>query len=70
MKKRRILIPLVSLLLILAVLLGVYHRLTWTVACNLLAPRLPLEETETWEGGTASRLFYGKSEAQYIDLYI
>ncbi|MBQ8076341.1 MAG: alpha/beta hydrolase [Oscillospiraceae bacterium] len=41
-----------------------------TLACNMTAPKLPLDETFSWRNGKYERIFYGDSDAQYIDLYV
>ena len=41
-----------------------------TLACNMTAPKLPLDETFSWRNGKYERIFYGDSDAQFIDLYV
>ena len=40
------------------------------LACNMTAPKLPLDETFSWRNGKYERIFYGESDAQFIDLYV
>ena len=38
--------------------------------CNMTAPKLKLDESFSWRNGKYERVFYGDSDAQFIDLYI
>ena len=40
------------------------------LACNMAAPKLPLDESFSWRNGKYERIFYGDSDAQFIDLYV
>lgn len=68
MKNRQII--LIAIILVLAVVLGLNHRLVWTLWNNLFAPKIELDTSESWQGGSFERVSYGASDAQYIDLYI
>ena len=36
--------------------------------CNMTAPKLKLDESFSWRNGSYERIFYGESDAQFIDL--
>lgn len=40
------------------------------LACNMTAPKLKLDESFSWRNGSYERIFYGESDAQFIDLYV
>ena len=40
------------------------------LVCNMTAPKLPLDESTDWENGQYERIFYGGSDARFIDLYV
>ena len=40
------------------------------LACNMTAPKLKLDESLSWRNGSYERIFYGDSDAQFIDLYV
>ena len=68
MKKWQII--LIAVILVIAVTLGLNHRLVWTLLHNMFPPHVELDTSEVWAGGSYERVFYGESEAQYIDLYV
>ena len=37
---------------------------------NITAPKFPMDDSFSWRNGKYERIFYGESDAQYIDLYI
>ena len=68
MKVKRILKWSVLILIVFAILTNI--ELLPILFCNLTAPKLPLDESTDWGNGQYERIFYGGSDAQYIDLYV
>lgn len=60
----------ISILLILVFAIVADLGLLQVLACNMTAPKLPLDETFSWRNGKYERIFYGESDAQFIDLYV
>ena len=68
MKMKQIVRLSVLILALFAIVanLGLLQILT----CNMTAPKLKLDESFSWRNGSYERIFYGESDAQFIDLYI
>ena len=68
MKMKQIVRLSVLILALFAIVanLGLLQILT----CNMTAPKLKLDESFSWRNGSYERIFYGESDAQFIDLYV
>ncbi len=59
-------------LMALVLVLCIWHRAARAVWCNLTAPKIKLDESLDWDGGTSyTRIPYAEdSDSQYLDLYV
>lgn len=60
----------ISILVLVVFAIIANLSLLQTLACNMAAPKLPMDESFSWRNGKYERVFYGNSDAQYFDLYV
>lgn len=72
MKKSRKKWVLAGAVVLLALLGAVYHETVRVIWCNLTAPKLAIDTSDSWEGGASyERLRYADvSENDYMNLYV
>ena len=71
-KKVTVLSIILGIVIVIATVLGIYHKATYMVINNLFAYKIDMDESDEWDNGTSYvKVQYAlDSDSQYLDLYV